>query len=159
MGVAARPVVAAVSSYAARPVIAAPAAYSTGYSAIAAPAVYSRGYTAGYYGKREAEAEPEADAEAQYSTYGYNNYGYSGLGYSAIARPSVYSAGYSTIARPVVSSYAARPIVSTIRRIRHQQIRPLLETSSHHVTSKRRSSTEILIIFQYNSFPIKIVEK
>merc|ERR1711976_718233 len=102
---AARPVVAAVS----RPGIAAHAAYTTGYSAIAAPAVYSRGYTAGYYGKREAEAE----AEALYSTYGYNNYGYSGLGYSTIARPAVYSTGYSTIARPLVSSYAARPIISS----------------------------------------------
>merc|ERR1719288_498560 len=41
--------------------------------------------------KREAEAEPEADA--QYSTYGY------GLG-------SLYG-GYSSYVRPVVSSYAA----------------------------------------------------
>merc|ERR1711976_449589 len=97
---AARPVVAAVS----RPGIAAHAAYTTGYSAIAAPAVYSRGYTAGYYGKREAEAE----ADAYYSTYGYNNYGYSGLGYSAIARPAI-------AARPVVaavSSYINKPVIA-----------------------------------------------
>merc|ERR1712154_695217 len=59
----------------------------------------------GYYGKRDAEAEPEADADALYSTYGY------GLGYSAYSRP-VYG-GYSTYSRPIVSSYA-RPVVSSI---------------------------------------------
>merc|ERR1712133_156662 len=52
--------------------------------------------------KREADAEPEADAL-------YGNYGY-GLGYSAgyglgYSRP-IYG-GYSTISRPIVSSYAA----------------------------------------------------
>merc|ERR1712227_655580 len=47
--------------------------------------------------KREAEAEPEADAV--YGTYGY------GLGYSAYSRP-VYG-GYSAYSRPIVSSYAA----------------------------------------------------
>merc|ERR1712184_169321 len=54
--------------------------------------------------KREAEAEPEAEAGAYYNTYGYNNYGY-----SPIARPVV----SSYAARPIVSSYAARPIVSS----------------------------------------------
>merc|ERR1712063_170345 len=66
--------------------------------------------TAGYYGKREAEAEPEADAEALYSTYGYNNYGYSGLGYSTIARPAVYSAGYSTVAPPLSPATPPGPL-------------------------------------------------
>merc|ERR1739838_1193759 len=56
--------------------------------------------------KREAEAEPEADADAYYGTYGYSN-----LGYSSYAAPAAYST-YSTIARPAIS-YAARPIVST----------------------------------------------
>merc|ERR1719239_2128352 len=78
------------------------------YSAIARPAIYSRGF----YGKREAEAE----ADAQFSAYG--NYGYSNLGYSAIARPAV----YSTIARPAISSYAASPLVSSY------VARPILST-------------------------------
>merc|ERR1712042_353223 len=75
---------------------------SIGYSAYSRP-VYG-GYSS-YYGKRDAEAEPEADADALYSTYGY------GLGYSAYSRP-VYG-GYSAYSRPVVSSYA-RPVVSSI---------------------------------------------
>merc|ERR1719420_1284756 len=85
-----------VSSYAARPVVS-----SIGYSAYSRP-IYG-GYSS-YYGKREAEAEPEADADALYGNYGY------GLGYSAYSRP-VYG-GYSTYSRPIVSSYAA-PLVSS----------------------------------------------
>merc|ERR1712176_1342256 len=81
-------------SYAARPIV----------STSARPAIYSRGY----YGKREAEAEPEAEADALYSTYG--NYGYSNLGYSTISRPLV----SSYVSRPIVSrSYVSRPILST----------------------------------------------
>merc|ERR1711983_308544 len=84
-----------VSSYAARPVVS-----SIGYSAYSRP-VYG-GYSS-FYGKRDAEAEPEADA--QYL-------GYSGLygGYSTYARPIV-SSVYS---RPVVSSVYSRPIVSSV---------------------------------------------
>merc|ERR1712176_463256 len=81
-------------SYAARPIVSTRYGINR-YSTIARPAIYSRGY----YGKREAEAEPEAEADALYSTYG--NYGYSNL-------------GYSTISRPLVSrSYVSRPILST----------------------------------------------
>merc|ERR1711920_674475 len=39
------------------------------------------GYQEGYrynYGKRSAEAEPEAKADAWYQPYGYSNWGYSG---------------------------------------------------------------------------------
>merc|ERR1711862_466784 len=84
-----------VSSYASRPVVS-----SIGYSAYSRP-VYG-GYSS-YYGKRDAEAEPEADA--QYI-------GYSGLygGYSTYTRPIV-SSVYS---RPVVSSVYSRPIVSSV---------------------------------------------
>merc|ERR1712115_1305 len=97
-----RPVYGGYSTYS-RPII----------SSYAAPLVSSAAYTrpiyggySSYYGKREAEAEPEADADALYGNYGY------GLGYSAYSRP-VYG-GYSTFSRPIVSSYAARPVVSSI---------------------------------------------
>merc|ERR1719333_1774049 len=46
--------------------------------------------------KREAEAEPEAEADAYYRSYGYSN-----LGYSSYAAPAAYST-YSTIARPAI---------------------------------------------------------
>merc|ERR1712227_937847 len=57
--------------------------------------------------KREADAEPEADA---LYGYGYNNIGYSNLGVSTYTRPV---ATVSRIATPVVS----RPVVSTVSRI------------------------------------------
>merc|ERR1719367_1789220 len=90
-----------------------------GHSVYAAPYRYSGAYgyaASGHYvadsvgavhvAKREAEAEPEAVADALYGNYGY------GLGYSAYSRP-VYG-GYSTYSRPIVPSYAARPVVSSI---------------------------------------------
>merc|ERR1711953_1148190 len=49
------------------------------------------GYSYGYYGKRSADAEPEADAEADpallYGAYGYGlgHYGYAGLGHYGYA--------------------------------------------------------------------------
>merc|ERR1711977_524712 len=64
--------------------------YSRGYSTLGYSGLgYSRGYyggygysrLGGYYGKREAEAEPKADADPYYG-YGYSALGYSGLGYS-----------------------------------------------------------------------------
>merc|ERR1719334_2093689 len=52
----------------------------------AAPAVYgysTLGYGGlGYYGKRSADAEPEADAGLYYGGYAGLGYGYSGLGYA-----------------------------------------------------------------------------
>merc|ERR1712176_1604132 len=87
-------------SYAARPIVSTRYGINR-YSTIARPAIYSRGY----YGKREAEAEPEAEADALYSTYGYSN-----LGYSTISRPLV----SSYVSRPILSrSYVSRPILST----------------------------------------------
>merc|ERR1711868_60698 len=86
-----RPVYGGYSTYS-RPIV----------SSYASPLVSSAAYTrpvyggySSYYGKRDAEAKPEADADALYGTYGY------GLGYSAYSRP-------------IVSSYAARPVVSSI---------------------------------------------
>merc|ERR1712142_594743 len=71
----------------------------------------SGGYVADSFGavhiaKREADAEPEADA-----FYGVNTYGYNNIGLSSYSRPIV-----SSYSRPIVSSYS-RPIVSTVSRI------------------------------------------
>merc|ERR1712193_486509 len=73
-------------------------AYTTGYANYG----YA-GLNAGHYiGKREAEAEPEADA--YYGTYGYN--GLSGLGYSGLG----YGYARTYAAAPVARTYAAAPI-------------------------------------------------
>merc|ERR1711872_748396 len=101
--VVSRPVVSTVSR------IAAPVVSSFSAPIVSRPALISR--TSGIW-KREAEAEPEADA--YYGSYGYNNIGYSNLGVSTYTRPVVSTV--SRIAAPVVSRYAApvvsRPIVS-----------------------------------------------
>merc|ERR1711973_892786 len=68
--------------------------------------------------KREADAEPEADAlygygynNLGYSNLGYNNLGYGNLGLSTYSRPVVSSYSRRIVSRPVISSYS-RPIVS-----------------------------------------------
>merc|ERR1712198_256409 len=109
--VVSRPVVSTVSR------IAAPVVSSFSAPIVSRPALISR--TSGIW-KREAEAEPEADA--YYGSYGYNNIGYSNLGVSTYTRPVVSRIAtpvvstVSRIAAPVVSRYAApvvsRPIVS-----------------------------------------------
>merc|ERR1712142_8322 len=86
----------------------------------------SGGYVADSFGavhiaKREADAEPEADADA---FYGVNTYGYNNIGLSSYSRPIVSSYARPIVSRPIVSSYArpivssySRPIVSTVSRI------------------------------------------
>merc|ERR1712168_1246421 len=69
-------------------------------SSIAAPAILSRSSL----WKRDADAEPEADAGLL---------GYSNLGLSTIASPIGYSnIGLSAISRPIISSIAAPAIIS-----------------------------------------------
>merc|ERR1719317_44585 len=68
-----------------------------GYSSLG----YGHGYSHGYYGfgKREADAEPKADANALYGTYGgyglgHRAYGYGNLGYSSLGYGHGYGHGY-----------------------------------------------------------------
>merc|ERR1712214_236328 len=56
---------------------------------------------AAYYGKRDADAEPEADAALLYGGLGY---GYSGLGYAGL-----YNSAYTYGAYPYAATYAAAP--------------------------------------------------
>merc|ERR1712128_385230 len=72
--------------------------YALGYRGYAGYAGYAGAYGAHYIGKRSADAEPEADANAYYGAYGYSAYGaspyaYSGYrGYSGLAGYTGYSA-------------------------------------------------------------------
>merc|ERR1712168_1756977 len=61
--------------------------------------------------KREADAEPEADAGYGYNNIGYSNLGYGNLGLSTYSRPVVSSYSRPIVSGPVISSYS-RPIVS-----------------------------------------------
>merc|ERR1719290_468240 len=93
VSIVSRPIVSTVSRIAA-PVV---SSYST--PIVSRPALLSR--TSGIW-KREAEAEPEADADAFYGSYGYNN-----IGYSSYSRPIVSSYSRSIVSRPIVSSYSS----------------------------------------------------
>merc|ERR1712142_1391660 len=80
-------------------------------SGIATPALISSPATIGGIWKREAEAEPEADA----GLLGVNTLGlgYSSLGLSTIASPIGYSTGLTAISRPLISTYSS-PIISNV---------------------------------------------
>merc|ERR1712106_148077 len=69
-----------------------------GYAGAYGAYPYAGAYSGHYIGKRSADAEPEADANAYYGAYGYSAYGaspyaYSGYrGYSGLAGYTGYSA-------------------------------------------------------------------
>merc|ERR1719516_292641 len=94
--VATRPVVSTVSR------IAAPVVSSFSAPIVSRPALISR--TSGIW-KREAEAEPEADA--YYGSYGYNNIGYSNLEVSTYTGPVVSRYAAPVVSRPIVSGYSS----------------------------------------------------
>merc|ERR1711982_153849 len=92
-----------ISSYAAP-------AIATGYAGLG----YSRAIYGGYgsyYGKRDAEAEPEAEADAAYGTYG--GYGL-GLGYSSYAAPAIARTAVASYATPAVAAYAAPTVAAPV---------------------------------------------
>merc|ERR1711872_825165 len=59
--------------------------------------------------KREADAEPEAEAlyGYGYNNLGYNNLGYGNLGLSTYSRPIVSGPVISSYSRPIVSGYSS----------------------------------------------------
>merc|ERR1712012_1013545 len=105
--------------YAAAPAVhhvATPAVYSAVHHA--APAVYSglNSVYRHYYGKREAEAEPEAEADPLVYTTGVHAPVVSTYSHGVVAAPavsSVVSPVVRTVASPVVSLVAA-PVVRTV---------------------------------------------
>jgi len=117
--VVSRPVVSTVSR------IAAPVVSSFSAPIVSRPALISR--TSGIW-KREAEAEPEADA--YYGSYGYNNIGYSNLGYSNLGYNNI---GYSNLG---VSTFS-RPVVSTVSRVATPVVsRPIVSSYSRQIVSR-----------------------
>merc|ERR1712193_170717 len=91
----------------------------------------------GYYGKRSADAEPEADADAYYGYYGYGYRGYYGHPYgyrygyygkrSADAEPAVLGGASKVLTPPLLSSTTLLPSLS------HTPIpSPMLDTPPIH---------------------------
>merc|ERR1711890_120182 len=69
-----------------------------------------------HYGKREADADAEADAAVLYSGYGYPAYGYAGLGYHGLgyaglgyAAPAVVAAAPAAVVHNAVLGTADLP--------------------------------------------------
>merc|ERR1712042_266711 len=103
-----------------------PHVYTTGVHAPTVGVVGSTVYShpTVYYGKRDAEAEPEADAYYGYYgyarpyAYGYRSYGYPAYGYygkrSADAEPEADPALVYTSAVPAVHSVVSSPLVSAL---------------------------------------------
>merc|ERR1711915_75771 len=76
---------------------------------VAAAPIVTYAHHFGYYGKRSADAEPEADADAYYGYYGYGGYGYRGYrGY--YGHPYAYYGKRSADAEPAVLGGASRVI-------------------------------------------------
>merc|ERR1712128_6261 len=84
--------------------------YALGYRGHTGYAGYAGAYGAHYIGKRSADAEPEADANAYYGAYGYSAYGASPYAYSGYRGYSGYRAHagypYSYGAYPAYGSYS-----------------------------------------------------
>merc|ERR1711872_1090621 len=91
-----------------------------GFRSYAAPAYYgvrSYGYASPYtygayrhFGKRSADAEPKADADAYYSTLGYHGLGYSNYGYNgyrSYAAAPVFNYGVSSYGYASPYTYGA----------------------------------------------------
>merc|ERR1711935_213215 len=81
-----------------------------GYAGAYGAYPYATAYGAHYIGKRSAEAEPEADADAFYVAYGYSAYGASPYAYSGYRGYSGYRAHsgypYSYGAYPAYGAYS-----------------------------------------------------
>merc|ERR1712241_772602 len=77
----------------------------------------------GYYGKRSADAEPEADADAYYGYYGYGGYGYRGYrGY--YGHPYAYYGKRSADAEPAVLGGGSRVLTPPTPLIHNAPVLP-----------------------------------
>merc|ERR1712010_165949 len=88
--------------------------HGLGYAGLGYPGLGYHGLGYHAYGKREADADAEADAAVLYSGYGYPSYGYAGLGYAGlgyahhgvVAAPAVVAAAPAVVA-PVATVHNA----------------------------------------------------
>merc|ERR1712241_906419 len=84
----------------------------------------------GYYGKRSADAEPEADADAYYGYYGYGGYGYRGYrGY--YGHPYAYYGKRSADAEPAVLGGGSRVLTPPTPLIHNPPVLPPVTYTAH----------------------------
>merc|ERR1712088_390735 len=84
----------------------------------------------GYYGKRSADAEPEADADAYYGYYGYGYRGYRGYrGY--YGHPYGYYGKRSADAEPAVLAGASRVVSAPTPLIHNPPVLPAVTYAAH----------------------------
>merc|ERR1711931_87 len=91
---------------------------------------YGLGYSRGWYGKREAEAEPKADADPYYyGGYGYGGYRTYGLGYGR----GIYGYGKRE-AEPYYGVYSAHHAVAPVVSYAHHAVAtPVVSHAVHAV--------------------------
>merc|ERR1711992_469916 len=82
----------------------------------------------GYYGKRSADAEPEADADAYYGYYGYGYRGYNGYPYGHGYR---YYGKRSADAEPAVLAGASRVVSAPTPLIHNPPVLPHVAYAAH----------------------------
>merc|ERR1711990_327359 len=86
----------------------------------------------GYYGKRSADAEPEADADAYYGYYGYGGYRYGGYrGYYGYPYRYGYYGKRSADAEPAVLAGASRVVSAPTPLIHNPPVLPAVTYAAH----------------------------
>merc|ERR1711974_204118 len=86
----------------------------------------------GYYGKRSADAEPEADADAYYGYYGYGGYRYGGYrGYYGYPYGYRYYGKRSADAEPAVLAGGSRVISAPTPLIHNPPVLPAVTYAAH----------------------------
>merc|ERR1712083_527079 len=86
----------------------------------------------GYYGKRSADAEPEADADAYYGYYGYGGYRYGGYrGYYGYPYRYGYYGKRSADAEPAVLAGGSRVISAPTPLIHNPPALPAVTYAAH----------------------------
>merc|ERR1712183_630687 len=86
----------------------------------------------GYYGKRSADAEPEADADAYYGYYGYGGYRYGGYrGYYGYPYRYGYYGKRSADAEPAVLAGASRVVSAPTPLIHNPPVLPHVAYAAH----------------------------
>merc|ERR1712066_1031761 len=104
----------------------------TAHAVPVAVGYHGPGYGLGYYGKRSADAEPEADADAYYGYYGYGGYRYGGYrGYYGYPYGYRYYGKRSADAEPAVLAGASRVVSAPTPLIHNPPVLPHVAYAAH----------------------------